>query len=54
MLKSHLKICLNLGLMPGQLKQFVGILKSSIGVQEAKSADELLHDVLKDNKGTRS
>lgn len=47
MLRSHLNICLNVGLTPGQLQQFVGLIKSSIGKKEANSAQTILNEVLK-------
>lgn len=47
MLRSHLNICLNVGLSPGQLQQFIGIIRSSIGKKEAKSAQSVLDEVLK-------
>lgn len=47
MLQSHLKICLNVGLTTNQLQQFVGIIKTSIGKKEAKSARSVLDGVLK-------
>ena len=50
MLQSHLKICLNVGLTPNQLEQFVDIVKSTIGKQEAKAAQKVLGEVLKNNK----
>jgi alkylhydroperoxidase/carboxymuconolactone decarboxylase family protein YurZ len=50
MLKSHLTICLNVGLTPEQLQQFVSIIKSTIGKKEAKSAQKVLDEVLKTNK----
>ncbi|MBP9017584.1 MAG: carboxymuconolactone decarboxylase family protein [Paludibacteraceae bacterium] len=46
MLRSHLKICLNLGLTPDQLLQFIGIIKKTIGEEEAKAAEQVLNDVL--------
>jgi alkylhydroperoxidase/carboxymuconolactone decarboxylase family protein YurZ len=46
MLRSHLSICLNVGFTPEQLKEFVGIIKSTIGKQEAKAAQEVLNEVL--------
>lgn len=46
MLQSHLKICLNMGLTPGQLKQFIGVIKSTIGRKEAKAAQKVLDEVL--------
>ncbi|WP_316794230.1 carboxymuconolactone decarboxylase family protein [Pedobacter frigoris] len=47
MLKSHLTICLNIGLSPAQLQQFVGVIKSVIGKREAKSAQSVLDEVIK-------
>ncbi|MEQ7799601.1 carboxymuconolactone decarboxylase family protein [Pedobacter sp. ASV1-7] len=47
MLRSHLNICLNVGLSPDQLQQFVGLIKSSIGNKEAKSTQSILDEVLK-------
>ncbi|MFV8343521.1 carboxymuconolactone decarboxylase family protein [Flavobacterium sp. XS2P39] len=50
MLRSHLNICLNVGLTPNQLQQFVGIIKSSIGKKEAKATQKVLDEVLKSKK----
>ncbi|SMD16949.1 carboxymuconolactone decarboxylase family protein [Pedobacter nyackensis] len=50
MLQSHLNICLNVGISPGQLQQFVGLIKSSIGKKEAKSPQSILDEVLKSKK----
>jgi len=47
MLRSHLNICLNVGLTPEQLQQFVYIIKSTIGKKEAKTAQIILDEVLK-------
>lgn len=47
MLRSHLTICLNVGLTPHQLHQFVSVIKSTIGEKEAKAAQIVLDDVLK-------
>jgi len=47
MLRSHLSICLNVGLTPEQLNEFVGIIKSSVGKKEAKKAQAVLDEVLK-------
>ena len=47
MLRSHLSICLNVGLTPEQLNEFVGIIKSSVGKKEAKVAQGVLNEVLK-------
>ena len=49
MLKSHLTICMNVGLSAGQLQQYVDVLKSSIGKKEAKAAQKVLDEVLKIN-----
>lgn len=47
MLRSHLAICLNVGLTPAQLQQFVGIIKSTIGQNEGNAAEGVLNEVLK-------
>lgn len=47
MLRSHLNICLNVGLTPEQLQHFVNIIQSTIGKKEAKSAQKILDGVLK-------
>ncbi|NEU08469.1 carboxymuconolactone decarboxylase [Flavihumibacter sp. R14] len=54
MLRSHLNICLNVGITPGQLQQFVTIIKSTIGKKEAKSAKSVLDEVLKNNTSQRT
>ena len=46
MLRSHLNICLNVGLTPEQLQQFVTIIKSTVGKKEAKAAQKILDEVL--------
>ncbi|GAA4195784.1 carboxymuconolactone decarboxylase family protein [Pedobacter jeongneungensis] len=50
MLRSHLNICLNVGLSPGQLQQFVGLINQSIGKKEADAAHIVLNEVLKSRK----
>lgn len=50
MLRSHLNLCLNVGLSPNQLQQFVGIIHSTIGEEEAKVAQNVLDEVLKNKK----
>lgn len=50
MLNSHLNICLNLGLTPVQLQQFLSIIKSHIGEKEAESATIVLDNLLKNKK----
>lgn len=47
MLRSHLAICLNVGLTPEQLQQYVGIIKSAIGKEEGNAAQKVLDKVLK-------
>jgi alkylhydroperoxidase/carboxymuconolactone decarboxylase family protein YurZ len=47
MLHSHLNICLNVGLTPSQLKDFVGEIKAATGNKEAKAAKKVLEEVLK-------
>jgi len=46
MLRSHLSICLNVGLTPEQLNEFVGIIKSTVGEKEAKDTQTVLVKVL--------
>jgi 4-carboxymuconolactone decarboxylase len=50
MLRSHLNICLNVGLSPDQLQQFVSIIKSTVGKKEAKAAQMVLDEVLNNRK----
>ncbi|WP_312715339.1 carboxymuconolactone decarboxylase family protein [Sphingobacterium multivorum] len=50
MLQSHLKICLNVGLTPAQLHQFVEIIGSSIGKKESVATDKVLNEVLNNKK----
>jgi alkylhydroperoxidase/carboxymuconolactone decarboxylase family protein YurZ len=46
MLSSHLSICLNVGLTPGLLTEFVGIIKSTAGKKESKAVKKIVDDVL--------
>ncbi|MFH0757669.1 MAG: carboxymuconolactone decarboxylase family protein [Bacteroidota bacterium] len=46
MLRSHLSICLNVGITPEQLDEFVGIIQSTIGKEEAQTAKDVLTEVL--------
>jgi hypothetical protein len=50
MLRSHLNICLNVGLTAEQLRQFAGIIKSSVGKMEGKTVNEILDKVLENKK----
>ena len=47
MLQSHLGISLNVGITSEQLKEFVKIIKTTAGKKNAKSAGEVLEQVLK-------
>ena len=47
MLRSHFGICMNVGLTPGQLNEFVGVIKSTLGEKEARDAQAVLDEVLK-------
>lgn len=46
MLRSHLNICVNVGFTPAQLNEFIDILGSAIGSDEAKNAQSVLKEVL--------
>ena len=50
MLRSHLAICLNVGLTPEQLNEFTGVIRSTLGEKEADAAKEVLNEVLKNRK----
>jgi alkylhydroperoxidase/carboxymuconolactone decarboxylase family protein YurZ len=50
MLRSHLSICLNVGFTPEQLNDFVEIINSSVGKKEAKAAQAVLNEVLKNRQ----
>jgi alkylhydroperoxidase/carboxymuconolactone decarboxylase family protein YurZ len=50
MLRSHLVICLNVGLTPQQLSEFVDIIQSAIGEKEGESARLVLDEVLRNRK----
>lgn len=47
MLRSHLTICLNIGVTPEQLQKFINLIKTTIGKKEAKSAQKVLDELLK-------
>ncbi|MEJ5054179.1 carboxymuconolactone decarboxylase family protein [Sphingobacterium sp. MYb382] len=46
MLRSHLTICLRIGLTPEQLQQFISLIQSNLGKNEADSAQIVLDEVL--------
>ncbi|MFZ4261604.1 carboxymuconolactone decarboxylase family protein [Sphingobacterium sp. HJSM2_6] len=50
MLRSHLIICRNVGLNSEKLQEFVTVLKSTIGKKEAKVAQQVLDEVLANDK----
>lgn len=50
MLKSHLNICLNVGITEKQLREFITIINVKIGESEAKSAQIVLDEVLASRK----
>jgi alkylhydroperoxidase/carboxymuconolactone decarboxylase family protein YurZ len=52
MLRSHLSICLNVGFTPEQLNEFVGIIKSTVGKKEARDAQPVLNEVLKNRQSS--
>ena len=47
MLRSHLAICLNVGLTPSQLTEFAGIIESILGETEATATETVINEVLK-------
>ena len=47
MLKGHLAICLNVGLSPEQLREFITVIKPIIGNNKTKAAKEVVNEVLK-------
>ena len=50
MLRSHLAICLNVDLSPQQLKEFVDVIKSTLGEKEAEDAQIVLDEVIKNRQ----
>ncbi len=50
MLQSHLSISLNVGITPHQLKEFIKVIKSTIGEKDATIAQNILNEVLKNRK----
>lgn len=51
MLRSHINICLNVGVTPEQLQQFVNVVKTTLGKKEAKATQKVLDEVLSAYKG---
>lgn len=50
MLRSHLTICLHVGLTPDQLRQFTAMISSKIGQQEGTAAVKILDAILENKK----
>lgn len=50
MLKSHLSICLNVGLSAAQLEQFIAVIASTVGEEESEDAKFVLEEMLKSRK----
>jgi alkylhydroperoxidase/carboxymuconolactone decarboxylase family protein YurZ len=50
MLRSHLDICLNVGLTPNQLTEFVDIIRPIVGQEEAKAVKNILDEALDKKK----
>lgn len=50
MLKSHLNICLNVGITEKQLREFITIIDVNIGKSEAETAQIVLDEVLASRK----
>lgn len=50
MLRSHLNICLNVGLTPNQLQQFVEVIHETAGRDNAEAAQNALNEILKNRK----
>ena len=49
-LRSHLNVCLNVGLTPDELKEFVKVLRDKVGPKEFDLADQSLKTVLQSRK----
>ena len=50
MLRSHFNLCLHVGLTPQQLQQFVGIIETTIGKEQAKATQAALNEVVKNKQ----
>jgi len=50
MLKSHLTICLHVGLSEEKLRQFISVIESTVGKKEGLAAQKILDVVLADKK----
>lgn len=50
MLRSHLSICLNVGLTPQQLTYFITVIESTVGKEKANVTQSVLTEVLKNRR----
>lgn len=50
MLSSHLNICMNVGLTPAQLQEFVRVIKPIVGKKKSKATQKVLNVVLDSKK----
>ena len=50
MLSSHLNICMNVGLKPAQLQEFVRVIKPIVGKKKTKATQKVLNVVLDSKK----
>jgi undecaprenyl pyrophosphate synthase len=46
MLRNHFAICLNVGLSPDQLNEFVTIIRAAVGDEEAENTKRVLNEAL--------
>jgi alkylhydroperoxidase/carboxymuconolactone decarboxylase family protein YurZ len=46
MLRSHLNLCLNVGLSSSQLQEYITVIKETVGTAEANDAQQVLDEVL--------
>ncbi len=50
MLRSHMNICLNLGITKEQLQHFISTIETTLGANEANATQKVLDEVLAANK----
>jgi 4-carboxymuconolactone decarboxylase len=46
MLRSHLKICLHVGITPEKLREFINVIQSTVGKKEAEAAQIIVNEVI--------
>lgn len=49
-LRSHLNVCMNVGLSEPQMREFAAVLKATVGTAEAQRAERLLEAVLQSRR----